>query len=213
MLHRREDYFYYVTVTNENYVHPQMPGEIEEGVIRGIYRLRGPKLNSQNPIRVRLLGAGAILREVIEAAQILETEFGISADVFSVTSFSELRKDGLSVSRWNRLHPEAQRKIPWITQCLGDNPVPTIATSDYVSAVADLVRPWVCGYYVALGTDGFGRSDTRAALREFFEVDRRSIAYSALTALADCHQIPRCNVADAIRQLDYHPKESNPWEV
>ncbi len=186
MLDAQEDVFYYVTVMNENYPQPPLPAGAEEGIKRGMYLLRksslagaGAKKNS----RVRLLASGTILREALAAADILEQEHDIAADVWSVTSFTELRRDGLESERWNREHPDAPRKS-WVEQCLVDARGPVIAASDYVRAVADLIRGWVPGSYVALGTDGFGRSDTRSALRSFFGVDARSIAQAAVRAAA-----------------------------
>ncbi|TAK69248.1 MAG: alpha-ketoglutarate dehydrogenase [Betaproteobacteria bacterium] len=194
MLEAQEDVFYYVTVTNENYAQPPLPAGAEEGIKRGMYRLRQSPLGGAFPEtggakkipRVRLLGSGAILREALAAADILDEGYGIAADVWAVTSFTELRRDGLECEGWNRAHPDDLRKS-WVEQCLGNTGGPVIAASDYVRAVADLIRAWVPGKYVALGTDGFGRSDTRAALRRFFGVDAHSIAKAAVraTQLAD----------------------------
>jgi pyruvate dehydrogenase E1 component len=168
MLEADEDVFYYVTVMNENYAHPAMPAGAEEGVLKGMHRVReaGKGKNS-----VRLLGAGAILREALAAADALEAEHGVAAEVWSVTSFTELRRDG-----------RASKKA-WVAQCLEGGKGPVIAASDYVSALADLIREWVPGKYVTLGTDGVGRSDTRAALRAHFGVDRAGIVKAALDAL------------------------------
>jgi pyruvate dehydrogenase E1 component len=187
MLEAQEDVFYYVTVMNENYAQPPLPPGAEEGIKRGMYRLRESTLagtragEAKNVPRVRLLGSGTILREALAAAEILEQEYDIAADVWSVTSFTELRRDGLACERWNREHPDALR-MSWVEQCLANAGGPVIAASDYVRAVADLIRGWVPGKYVALGTDGFGRSDTRAALRSYFGVDAQSIARAAVRA-------------------------------
>jgi pyruvate dehydrogenase E1 component len=164
--------FYYVTVANENYPHPPMPAGAKEGILKGLYALR-----TNND--VQLLGSGPILREVIAAADLLEKDWGVKAGVWSVTSFTELRRDGMEVERKRRLGGTGES---WIERSLKGSAV-TVAASDYVSAVADLIRPYVPGKYVALGTDGFGRSDTRAALRAFFEVDAKSIVLAALAAL------------------------------
>jgi pyruvate dehydrogenase E1 component len=172
MLEAQEDVFYYVTVANENYAHPAMPEGAREGILKGMHALRAGS-------DVQLLGAGPILREVIAAADSLEKDWGVSAGVWSVTSFTELRRDGMAAERARRLGKPNQS---WVERCLGKTSV-TVAASDYVSALADLICPYVPGRYVALGTDGFGRSDTRAALRAFFEVDARSIAIAALAAL------------------------------
>ena len=183
MLEAQEDVFYYVTTMNENYAQPPLPADSEEGIKRGMYLLRASKLSGDGP-RVALAGAGAILREVLAAAEQLEQEHRIAADVFSVTSFTELRRDGLACDRWNQEHP-AQRRASWVEQCFAARSGPFIAASDYVRAVADLIRTWVPGHYVTLGTDGYGRSDTRANLRAYFGVDRDAICATALAALRD----------------------------
>jgi pyruvate dehydrogenase E1 component len=191
MLQQQEDVFYYVTVMNENYAQPPLPAGAEEGIRRGMYRLRSSPLAAAGATtgarkkipRVQLLGAGTILREALAAAEILEQEYDIAADVWSVTSFTELRRDGLDCERWNREHPGEARRS-WVEQCLADAGAPVVAASDYVCAVPDLIRAWVQGKYLTLGTDGFGRSDTRAALRRFFNVDAQGIAQAAVRALA-----------------------------
>jgi pyruvate dehydrogenase E1 component len=190
MLEAQEDVFYYVTVTNENYVHPAMPADAEEGIRRGMYRLRESRRENRGPVsRVQLLGSGAILREVLAAADALEKEHGVAADVWSVTSWTELRWDGLlagghasAAMREARAHAGGES---WVAQCLSRTEGPLIAVADYVSAVADLVRPFIPAgrRYVALGTDGFGRSDTRRNLRAFFAVDRAAVVAAALRAL------------------------------
>jgi pyruvate dehydrogenase E1 component len=191
MLAEQEDTFYYVTVMNENYAQPPLPAGAEAGIKRGMYRLRVSSLDGaldqaggakQLP-RVQLLGSGTILREVLAAAELLEQDYDIAADVWSVTSFTELRRDGIACERWNQEHPQVPR-TSWVAQCLSDVRGPVVAASDYVRAVADLIRNWVPGKYLTLGTDGFGRSDTRAALRRYFEVDAQSIAQTAARAAA-----------------------------
>jgi len=178
MLTQQSDEFYYVTVMNENYAQPAAPSGAREGILRGMYCLRN---SPRGHARVRLLGSGTILREALAAAELLEADFGIASDVYSVTSFTELRREAMELGRAARL---GARPVPsWIEQQLPENGLPIVAASDYVSAVPDLIRPWIRDCYVALGTDGFGRSDTRAALRAFFEVDRRSIALAALHAV------------------------------
>ncbi len=178
MLTEQHDEFYYVTVMNENYAQPSDREGEREGILRGLYRLQASSLGAS---RVRLLGAGTILREALAAAELLESEFGVATDVYSVTSFTELRREAMALERAARLgEPSA---TSWIEQQLPMTGAPVIAASDYVSSVPDLIRPWIGDRYVALGTDGFGRSDTRAALRAFFEVDRRSIALAALHAV------------------------------
>ena len=181
MLEAQEDVFYYVTTMNENYAQPQLPVGSEDGIKRGMYLLRPSSLPADRP-RVQLAGAGTILREVLAAAEQLEKEHGIGADVWSVTSFTELRRDGLACDRWNQDHPE-QPRMSWVAQCFAARPGPVIAASDYVRSVADLIRTWVPGHYVTLGTDGYGRSDTRANLRAYFGVDHAAICAAALAAL------------------------------
>lgn len=191
MLMQQEDVFYYVTVMNENYAQPPLPAGAEDGIRRGMYLLRQSPLTGAGTAtaagrtlpRVQLLGSGTILREALAAAEILEQEYDIAADVWSVTSFTELRRDGLECERWNREHP-GEARSSWVEQCLGGSGGPVIAASDYVRAVPDLIRAWVPGSYLTLGTDGFGRSDTRAALRRFFGVDAPSIAQAAVRAAA-----------------------------
>jgi pyruvate dehydrogenase E1 component len=211
MLENREDVFYYVTVTNENYVHPALPEGAEDGILRGLYRLRETADTGGEP-RVQLLGAGTLLREALAAGELLEREWGVAADVWSVTSFTELRRDGLDVERRNRLHPVAEPASSWVERCLAPTAGPIIAVSDYLRAVPDLIRAWVPRRYVTLGTDGFGRSDTRAALRRFFEVDRHHIAVAALKALADEDRIDRANVERAMARYGIDPSLPNPWD-
>jgi pyruvate dehydrogenase E1 component len=175
MLEQQQDVFYYVTVANENYAHPPMAAGAEDGILKGMYQLR-----KVDDATVQLLGSGPILREVIAAADLLEKDWGVKADVWSVTSFTELRRDGMEAERARRLGGKAES---WVEKSLNTTKGPVIAASDYVSAVADLIRPYVPRRYVALGTDGFGRSDTRAALRAFFEVDARNIVVAALAAM------------------------------
>jgi pyruvate dehydrogenase E1 component len=190
LLKEQEDAFYYVTVMNESYAQPSVPAEpagsvdtVREGVLRGMHRVRAV----EDP-QVRLLGAGTILREAIAAAELLEQEHGIAADVYSVTSFTELRREAMEVERARRLG--LATGSAWVEQQLPAVGIPVVAASDYVRAVADLIRPYVADRYVALGTDGFGRSDTRAALRAFFEVDRHAIVSAALHALGRANKAP-----------------------
>ncbi len=198
MLEAQEDVFYYVSVANENYAHPAMPAGLVEGILKGMYLFK----KTENA-KVQLLGSGPILREVIAAAGLLESDWGVKANVWSVTSFTELRRDGMAAERARRLGGPA---ASWVEQSLGKTQGPVIAASDYVRAVADLIRPYVPRKYVALGTDGFGRSDTRAALRAFFEVDARSIAVAALAALDSP------SAAEALRKYGIDPATRPPWE-
>jgi pyruvate dehydrogenase E1 component len=163
--------------------------------------------------RVQLLGSGAILREVREAAHLLAEQFGVAADVWSVTSFSELARDGNSSDRWNRLHPDEDPRQSYVGQCLGGRSGPVVASTDYMRSVSDQIRGWVPARYVTLGTDGFGRSDTRERLRSFFEVDRHSVALAALKALADEGAIPAQTVKEAIEMLDIETEGPDPWTV
>jgi pyruvate dehydrogenase E1 component len=212
MLESQEDVFYYLTTMNENYVHPSMPAGAEEGIVRGMYLVRVGGLASQaSPLRVQLLGAGTILREALAAAEMLERDWNIAADVWSVTSFTELRRDGLEIERWNRLHPSEQPRVSWVERCLGAASGPVIAVSDYVRAVPDLIRTWVSSRYVTLGTDGFGRSDTRAALRSFFEVDAVNIVVAAIAALADDGGICRAQVSECLKKYKYAPSATESW--
>jgi len=181
MLVEQEDVFYYVTLMNENYRHPPMPNGAQEGILRGMYLLRESE-SAGKPPRVQLLGSGTILNEVLAAAELLRDDWGVEANVWSVTSFTELRREGIEVERWNMLHPTGKPRQPYVTRQLSEG-VPTVAATDYIRAFADQIRQWVPGPYRVLGTDGFGRSDTRAALRRFFEVDRRYVTVAALREL------------------------------
>jgi pyruvate dehydrogenase E1 component len=208
MYQDEEDVFYYITTLNENYEHPEMPKGAEEGIRRGLYRLT--KSKSRKKLRVQLLGCGAILREVLAAADLLEEDYGVAADVWSVTSFTELRRDGLATTRWNRLHPTADRRRSWVEEQLADTAGPVVAASDYLKTFADQIRAWVPRRYEVLGTDGFGRSDTREELRRFFEVDRYSVAVTALKALADEGAIPAQKVAGALERYHIDPEKPDP---
>jgi pyruvate dehydrogenase E1 component len=213
MLTDQEDVFYYITLMNENYEHPAMPDGAQEGILKGMYLLRagggdsgGKKRASP---RVQLLGSGTILREVIAGADLLQ-EYGVAADIWSCPSFTELRREGLDVERWNMLHPDQPRRKSYVEQCLGGREGPVVAATDYMKAFADGIRPFVPGRYKVLGTDGFGRSDYRRKLREFFEVDRRFVALAVLQALAEDGTIEASVPADAIRNFGINPEKLNP---
>ncbi|HET7832939.1 MAG TPA: pyruvate dehydrogenase (acetyl-transferring), homodimeric type [Gallionella sp.] len=211
----QEDVFYYITVMNENYAHPAIPEGVESGIIKGMYLFKGRDSGAENqgkPV-VQLLGSGAILREVIAAAQLLEQDFGVSADIWSVPSFNELRRDGLACERWNMLHPEAEPRISHVEQCLTGRAGPVIAASDYLKTYADQIRRWVPGRYKVLGTDGFGRSDTRKKLRHFFEVDRFYIAVAALKALAEDGKVGAEVVSQALNRYQLNSDKPNPVTV
>ncbi len=214
----QESCFYYLTVMNENYPHPAMPEGVEEGILRGLYRLREAPGGGRarkgkgrgKPRRVQLLGSGAILREVEAAAELLWEDFGVAAEVWSATSFTELRRDALAVERWNRLHPEEPARRSYLEQTLDGHPGPVIAASDYVRLFADQIRGLVARRFVSLGTDGFGRSDTRATLRAFFEVDRRHVALAALKALADEGQIDPAQARAAVEKYGIDSEAPDP---
>jgi pyruvate dehydrogenase E1 component len=211
MYEKQENVFYYITVMNENYTHPAMPPGAEPGILKGMYLLR--EGGSGKAGRVQLLGSGTILREVIAAADLLETDFGVSADIWSATSFNELRREGVAADRWNMLHPEAPRRPSYVETCLKERKGPVIAATDYIKNYADQIRAYVPRRYTVLGTDGFGRSDTRAKLRKFFEVNRYYIAVAALKSLADDGVLPAQRVAEAIRKYNIDPEKPNPTTV
>ena len=201
MVERQRDMFYYVTVMNENYAQPSVPSgdlqSVREGILKGMYRLAPPPTQTDNAARVQLLGAGAILGEAIAAQQLLKHDWGIDAAVWSVTSFTELQRDGMAGERLARLGEVTP--APYVTTALEASEGPVIAATDYVRAVPELIRAYVPRRYVTLGTDGFGRSDTRQALREFFEVDRASIAIAALKALEDDGEVDAGTVSRALQ--------------
>ena len=208
MVTEQEDVFYYLTVINENYVQPPLPEGVEDGILRGLYPLR--EAEGDGP-RVQLLGSGAILREVIAGADLLAEDFGVAADVWSVTSFTELRRDGIEVERWNRLHPTEDQRVPFVGEAFGDRSGPFVAATDYMRSFADQIREWVPGRYTALGTDGFGRSDYRRQLRRFFEVDRHHVAVAALEALAREGAIEPAVVQQAIEKYEIDTESEAPW--
>jgi pyruvate dehydrogenase E1 component len=209
MLEEQEDAFYYLTLMNENYVHPAMPEGAQEGILRGMYRLSEAPRRSKKP-RVQLLGSGTILREVMAAAELLESEFDVVADVWSVTSFTELRRDGLEVERWNMLHPTAPPRRAYVSESLEDGRGPVIASTDYIRAYPDQIRQWVPGHYRTLGTDGFGRSDSRKGLRRFFEIDRHYVVVAALKELAELGKIEPERVQAAIKRFEIDPETPMP---
>ncbi len=206
-----ENVFYYVTIMNENYTHPAMPEGVEDGVIKGIYQF---KQGSRKKKRVQLLGSGTILREVIEAAELLEKDWNIAADIWSVTSFTELARDGMSVERWNRLHPMENPRKGYLARQMEEVKGPAVAATDYVRAYADQIRNCMGDRrYVTLGTDGYGRSDLREKLRSFFEVNRYHVVVAALKALADDGEIEKETVARALQAYKIDPEKPNPTTV
>jgi pyruvate dehydrogenase E1 component len=210
MYAEQQSVFYYITLMNENYVQPPMPSGVEAGILSGGYLLQ---IGGRGKVRVSLLGSGTILRECLAAAKILEDDFQIPADVLSITSFSELRREALECERWNLLHPNENPRVPYVRQMLQGREGPVVAATDYMRTVPDQIRQWVPGRYVTLGTDGYGRSDSRAALRGFFEMDRRYIVVAALKALADDGRVDRATVGRAIEALGIDPDKPVPWKV
>jgi pyruvate dehydrogenase E1 component len=201
--------FYYITVMNENYPHPALPEGAGEGILKGMYLF---KPGAKHKHRVQLLGSGTILREVIAAGALLENDWDVSADIWSCTSFTELRREGLDCERWNLLHPSEAPRVSWVGQCLGSQAGPVVASTDYVKTFADQIRFLIPKgrEYRVLGTDGFGRSDTREKLRQFFEVDRHWVALAALKALADQGEIQASVAAAAIKKYGIDPNKPNP---
>ncbi|HOL72247.1 MAG TPA: pyruvate dehydrogenase (acetyl-transferring), homodimeric type, partial [Bryobacteraceae bacterium] len=207
MYQENEDLFYYLTVYNENYAQPPMPEGVREGILKGIYRYRRAE---KGKAVVQLFGSGPILNEALKAQQILAERYGVPADVWSVTSYTELRREALEVERWNRLHPAEPERRPYLLQVLEDAEGPIIAATDYMKAVADQVAPWLAGRLVSLGTDGFGRSDNREHLREFFEVNASSIAAAALSRLAREGKFDPERAQAAFADLEVEPQVVNP---
>ncbi len=212
MMEEQENVYFYLTVMNEAYEQPPMPKskDVEEGIMRGMYLLEEAKKPAK--LHVQLLGSGTILREVIEAANILKEQFKVTADIWSVTSFNELRRDGLDVERWNRLHPTKTAKVSFVERNLAKRAGPVIASTDYMKLFADQIRQWVPGTYKVLGTDGFGRSDSRRKLRHFFEVDRNWVAYSALVALVESGDLDSKVLGDALKSFGIDPGKTNPLD-
>ena len=211
MYRENERVFYYITLMNEAYHHGPLPEGVEEGIRKGMYLLAEDTEASDDAPRVQLMGSGAILREVVEAAALLAGDFGVAADVWSVPSFNELRRDGQSVTRWNRLHPDEEPRRCYVEECLDGRSGPFVASTDYMRSVSEQIREWVPGRYTPLGTDGFGRSDTRARLRRFFEVDRHHVVVAALEALADEGAVPKGRVAEAIEKYEIDAEAVDPW--
>ncbi|SIP90628.1 pyruvate dehydrogenase E1 component [Marinobacterium stanieri] len=210
MYQDQENKFYYITTLNENYQHPEMPQGAEEGIIKGMYLLEEGK---KTDLKVQLMGCGSILREVREAATILREEFGVESDVWSTTSINELRREAQDVSRWNLLHPEQELRTSYVEQCLDGHEGPVIASTDYMRMYADQLREFIPRRYKVLGTDGFGRSDTRGKLREFFEVNRYYVVVAALRALQEEGKLEASVVAKAIQTFNINPEKPAPWTL
>jgi pyruvate dehydrogenase E1 component len=207
----QESIFYYLTVTNEPLPMPEMPkdGNVREGVLRGLYRFKAASAPDAK-LRAQLLGSGTIMYEVLKAQTILQEKYGVATDVWSVTSYKELYRDANDCERWNLLHPGDAVKVPFVTQTLKDAPGPFIAASDYMKVLPESLAKWVPGQLVSLGTDGFGRSENRAALRDFFEVDAKHIVLATLGALAREKKIGIDVMKKAIHDLEINPEKLNP---
>ena len=210
MVQNQEDVYYYITLMNENYTHPALPKGAESGILKGLYNFSTSNTKGE---KVQLMGSGVILREVIAAAEMLEKDWGVSADVWSATSFTELRREGLDCERWNMLNPEKPQRTNYVAECLKDAKGPVIASTDYMKSFAEQIQRFVPNKFVALGTDGFGRSDSREALRDFFEVDRNYIVVTALKALSDEGKLPATKVAEAVKKYKLNPNKPNPTLV
>ena len=210
MIQNQEDVYYYITVMNENYTHPEIPKGVEQGIIEGIYPLKKSKIKGP---KVQLMGSGVILREVIEAARILEADFKVAADIFSVTSFNELRKNALDIERWNRLNPGKDKKLSNIENAISDKESPIIASTDYMKSFPEQIARFLPNHFIPLGTDGYGRSDSREALRDFFEVDRFYIVIAALNALVDAKKIDSTILLKAVKDYKLDGDKPNPMRV
>jgi pyruvate dehydrogenase E1 component len=211
MVTEQEDVFYYLTVMNENYEHPAMPADAAPGILKGMYQF-GKGAASNGP-RVQLLGSGTIFMEAVAAAKLLKSDWGVEADLWSCPSFNELARDGNDCTRWNLLHPTEKSRVPHVSACLAETRGPVIAATDYIRVFAEQIRSLVPRHYTVLGTDGFGRSDTREKLRHFFEVDRYWITLAALSALVEDGQMKKEKVAEAIKKYDLDPNKPNPVKV
>ena len=211
MFAEQEDVFYYLTVMNENYEHPEMPKGAEADILKGMYAFR--KGGKGKGARVQLMGSGTIFNEVIAAADLLKSDWGVESDIWGCPSFNELARDGQATARWNLLHPTDKQKKSHVETLLDGAKGPVIAATDYIKLFAEQIRPYVPNRYTVLGTDGFGRSDTREKLRHFFEVNRYGVTLAALKALADEGTIPAAKVAEAIKKYDLDPNKPNPMSV
>lgn len=208
MYQEQENIFYYITVMNENYPQPAMPKGVEAGILKGMYLYQ--KKAKPKAQHVQLMGSGTIFREVLAAAELLEQDFGVTSDVWSVTSFNELRREGLDTERWNMLHPKSKVRVSYVEQMLGKRKGPVVASTDYIRAYPDQIRQFVPGRFAVLGTDGFGRSDSRSQLRKFFEVNRHYIVIAALKSLVDNGELDAAEVAKAIKKYRIDPEKPNP---
>ncbi|HQO15726.1 MAG TPA: pyruvate dehydrogenase (acetyl-transferring), homodimeric type [Methylotenera sp.] len=210
MVQNQEDVYYYITLMNENYSHPALPKGAEEGILKGLYSFSKSKAKGE---KVQLMGSGVILREVIASAELLESDWGVSADVWSATSFTELRREGLDCERWNLLNPEKPQRVNFVAQSLKDAKGPVIASTDYMKSFAEQIQRFVPNKFVALGTDGYGRSDSREALRDFFEVNRYYVTVAALKALSDEGKLPVAKVAEAVKKYKLNANKPSPTSI
>ncbi len=210
MIQNQEDVYYYITIMNENYQHPDMPKNIEKNIIQGIYKFSESKLKAP---KIQLMGSGVILREVIEAAKILESEWKVSADIYSVTSFTELRREALDNERWNILNPDKKQKVSIIQEIISDQESPIVASTDYMKSYAEQIANFIPNKFISLGTDGYGRSDSREALRSFFEVDRYYIVIASLKALIDSKKIDKDMLTKAIKKYKINSNKPNPVSI
>jgi pyruvate dehydrogenase E1 component len=210
MIQNQEDVYYYITIMNENYQHPDMPRNIEKNIIQGIYKFSESKLKAP---KIQLMGSGVILREVIEAAKMLESEWKVSADIYSVTSFTELRREALDNERWNILNPDKKQKVSIIQEIISDQESPIVASTDYMKSYAEQIANFIPNKFISLGTDGYGRSDSREALRSFFEVDRYYIVIASLKALVDSKKIDKDMLTKAIKKYKINSNKPNPVSI
>jgi pyruvate dehydrogenase E1 component len=210
MIGNQENIFYYITCMNENYIHPSIPKGVSNGILKGMYRL---KRGGKKKLKAQLMGSGTILREVLASSEILLKDFGVDSDVWSVTSFNELRRNALQIERWNNLNPDKQPKKNYIQSCLSSSAGPFIAATDYMKIIPDQIQRWVPGTFISLGTDGYGRSDTRSALRKHFEVDRWFIVITTLKALSDQGMIDGRIVSKAIKKYGIDPSRKDPMNL
>jgi pyruvate dehydrogenase E1 component len=208
MMQENEDIFYYVSLYNEPQIQPEMPEGVEEGILAGLYPFK--KSSNEARHRAQIFGSGSLMGEALRAQELLSKHHEVAADIWSAPSYHQLRVDGLETERWNRLHPDEPRRQPYVAQCLENAEGPVIAVSDSMKSVPDQIARWVPSPFVPLGTDGFGRSDTRAALRRHFEIDAEHIAVAALAALAEFGDVKPEAVADAIKRYEIDPERITP---
>ena len=211
MHEKNENIFYYITTMNENYSHPDMPVNCEDGILKGMYKLR--ETASVSKSKIQLLGSGTILREMLAASDILKNDYNIDSEVWSITSFNELRKDGMEVERHNLLNPSEKNKIPYVEQCLGKQQGPILAASDYMRINADQIRPYTTKSFYSLGSDGYGRSDTRKKLRKFFEIDKEHIVAYSLSVLANEQLLPTKFAEEAIKKYNIDKNKPLPTKL